>query len=458
MQRVTKPWAMNGAIVVVVAVVAVILAAMAPPAESASPAPAAVAEDPAPDSYDPPGLAERDIYVVGDSESVSDQVLDHLASCTAGSVVRFAGREPYELVAEVSASRFESADVVYVTATQGSDVSAVVAATAVAPVLLVERDALPAATIAELRRLAPSEIVVRGDTGLVGESVEAALGTFAERVGRVSESGPSATTVAVPGEPVIVRPSVLVVTEAPSLAPFIAAILGADADTPVIGVDRDAVPPAAAEAISRLTGTPCAPFEETCQAGWIALTYDDGPNPERTNVVLAALEQADIKATFFMVGYLAEAYPATVQQIASAGHAIANHSNEHEILTNLSDAAIAETLNAADAKIRAAGVEPIGLVRPPGGATDPRVKNVIEQAGYRRQMLWTVDPRDWDGNSAMEIAEHVIAHAEDGSVVLMHDALKNYHNTVEATETIVWALKQQGYCFGVLDGSGNIVP
>jgi peptidoglycan/xylan/chitin deacetylase (PgdA/CDA1 family) len=458
MQRATKPWAINGAIVVVVAVVALILAVMAPPAESASSAPAAVAEDPAPDSYDPPGDAERDIYALGDTELISDQVLDHLASCAGGSVVRLAGREPYELVAEVSASRFESADVVYVTAAQGSDVSAVVAASAVAPVLLVERDALPAATIAELRRLAPSEIVVRGDTAVVGESVATALGAFAERVGRVSEPGPVTTTVGVIREPVIVRASVLIVSDAPSLAPFIAAILGADADTPVIGVDRDAVPPAAAEAISRLTGTPCAPFEVACEAGWIALTYDDGPNPDRTNVVLAALEQADVKATFFMVGYLAEAYPATVQQISSAGHAIANHSNEHEILTKLSDAAIAETLNAADAKIRAAGVEPIGLVRPPGGATDARVKNVIEQVGDRRQILWTVDPRDWDDNSAMAIADHVIAHAEDGSVVLMHDALKNYHNTVDATETIVWALKQQGYCFGVLDGSGNIIP
>ncbi len=456
MQRATKPWAMNGAIVVVVAVVALILAAMAPPAESASSAPA-VAEDATSDSYVPPGEAGRDIYVVGGTESVSDQVLDHLASCTAGSVVRLAGREPYELAAEVSKIRFETADVVYVTATQGPDGSAVVATTAVAPVLLVERDALPAATIAELKRLAPSEIVVRGDTGVVGESVATALGTFAERVSRVSDPGPGITTVAVSGESVAARSPVLVVPEDTPPAPAIAAAAEAHSDTPAIVVDRDAVSVAAAEVISRLTGTPCAPFEVACQAGWIALTYDDGPYPERSHVVLAALEQADIKATFFMVGYLADAYPTTVQQIASAGHAIANHSNEHEILTKLSDTAVTETLNAADAKIRATGVEPIGLVRPPGGTTDSRVNNVIEQAGYR-QILWTTGPFDYGGKSATAIADDVIAHAEDGAVVVLHDNSNNYHNTAEATETIAWALERQGYCFGVLDGSGNIIP
>jgi peptidoglycan/xylan/chitin deacetylase (PgdA/CDA1 family) len=367
-------------------------------------------------------------------------------------VVRLVGEEPYEIAAEVSRDRFAEADIVYVTAVEASSetVGAIVPTAGDAPVLLVGRNALPAATIAELTRLAPSEIVVIGDRSVVGESVETALAGYAERVVRTSKTDAFPTTVA--------PAPVVVATESTVPDTVVAIVAGGKVDEPVLVVNRDGVPEATAEKIIRLTGVPCEPFEATptCAAGWIALTYDDGPNPERTDAVLAALGRADIKATFFAVGYLVEAYPSYAQKIAAAGHAVANHANEHEILTKLSDAAITETLNTADAKIRAAGVEPIGLVRPPGGTTSARVKAAIEQAGYH-QILWTTGPFDYDGKSASAIADDVIAHAEDGAVVVLHDNSNNYYNTAEATGTIVQVLKDQGYCFGVLDGTGSIV-
>jgi peptidoglycan/xylan/chitin deacetylase (PgdA/CDA1 family) len=342
----------------------------------------------------------------------------------------------------------------------GEGVGATVAAGGDAPVLLVGRNALPAATISELVRLTPLEIVVIGGTGVVGESVESALRAYTGHVTRTSEPGPVAATAAAShNDPVAGRSSVLVATESTLPDTVVGEIVGKHVDEPVLVVDRDSIPTATAEAITRLTGVPCQPFEATvtCAAGWIALTYDDGPYPERTNVVLAALERAEVKATFFMVGYLVEAYPSVVQQIASAGHAIANHSNEHEILTELPDTAITETLNHADSRIRAAGVEPIGLVRPPGGVTNARVKKAIGQAGYR-QILWTTGPLDYDGKTAAAITDDVVAHAEEGAVVVLHDNSNNYHNKAEATETIVQVLKEQGYCFGVLDATGNIIP
>jgi peptidoglycan/xylan/chitin deacetylase (PgdA/CDA1 family) len=72
--------------------------------------------------------------------------------------------------------------------------------------------------------------------------------------------------------------------------------------------------------------------------------------------------------------------------------------------------------------------------------------------------MWTTGPLDYDGKSATAISDDVISHAEDGAVVVLHDNSNNYRNTAEATGTIVQVLQEQDYCFGVLDGTGTIVP
>jgi peptidoglycan/xylan/chitin deacetylase (PgdA/CDA1 family) len=356
----------------------------------------------------------------------------------------------------VSLARFPSADRVYVVAADRSTrVSPEVLGTA--PVLIAGANELPAATLAELRRLGPDEIVVAGDTSTIGAAVESALGAYAPSVRRMETEEPTdadGETVS----PTSTTP-VLVATEDSMPDPATIAAAGGLPDESVLVVSKAAVPAASGSEIARITGVPCGPLASppTCTAGWIALTYDDGPVPERTEAVLAALASVGARATFFTVGFMAERHPEILTRIAEAGHTIANHSNEHEILRDLSDSAIADTINRADAAMRAAGVEPLRLVRPPGGVTDARVTRAIEEAGYR-EVLWTTGPLDYDGKSAAGIAQDVIAHAKDGAVVVLHDNSGNYLATMEATGIIVATLEEQGYCFGVLDGSGNVVP
>lgn len=194
-----------------------------------------------------------------------------------------------------------------------------------------------------------------------------------------------------------------------------------------------------------------------CSAGYVALTYDDGPIPGRTDTVLAALDRAEIKATFFVVGTNVRSNPDTLRKVAAGGHVVANHTYGHETLYHLSDYGIVSTIDRADAAIRAAGVNAARLVRPPGGDTNPRVKSVIEGAGYR-QVMWTWGPLDYQPISAWTIARGVINHAKDGAIIVLHDGASNYRNTAAATETIVSTLHSQGYCFGVLDARGNVVP
>ncbi len=189
----------------------------------------------------------------------------------------------------------------------------------------------------------------------------------------------------------------------------------------------------------------------------MALTYDDGPIPGRTDAVLAALDRAGVPATFFTVGYLVRSYPDIVRRTVDSGHVVANHTYRHEILTYLSNSGIVSTIDRADAALRATGVNPARLVRPPGGNTNSRVKSAIEGAGYR-QVMWTWGPLDYKPISAWTISSGIINHAKDGAVFVLHDGSGNYRNTAAAVDRIVSTLHARGYCFGVLDNQGNIVP
>ena len=207
------------------------------------------------------------------------------------------------------------------------------------------------------------------------------------------------------------------------------------------------------------SGTALAVETETnsaCAAGWVALTYDDGPWSGRSEIIWEALDVAGVRATFFTVGRMVDQFPEGVREEAERGHAVANHSYLHEDLTTLSEAEVVATLNAADAAIRGAGVDAVRLVRPGYGRTNTSVTNVIEGAGYG-QILWTIDPRDWTGNSASEIHDNVVNHVHDGAVILLHDGNSNYKNTAIATKSIAATLRDEGYCFGVLNSSGSIV-
>src|SRR5215204_5518174 len=75
--------------------------------------------------------------------------------------------------------------------------------------------------------------------------------------------------------------------------------------------------------------------------GTVALTFDDGPNPISTPQILAILKKNDIKATFFVMGPLAKKYPELIQEMLKEGHAVADHTMSHPMLTKLSDKQLA---------------------------------------------------------------------------------------------------------------------
>jgi peptidoglycan/xylan/chitin deacetylase (PgdA/CDA1 family) len=164
----------------------------------------------------------------------------------------------------------------------------------------------------------------------------------------------------------------------------------------------------------------------------VALTFD-AEHPDRSwcppgaaERILDLLAGAGIRATFFVQGRWAEAYPATARRIADEGHLVGNHSHHHARSPLFSDRGLREDVDAArDAIVRATGRDPRPWFRCPfgDGADDPRVLAVIAAAGYRH-VGWHVEVEDWQPARTPEaIAVDAVAGIRqhgDGAVLLLH--------------------------------------
>jgi peptidoglycan/xylan/chitin deacetylase (PgdA/CDA1 family) len=173
----------------------------------------------------------------------------------------------------------------------------------------------------------------------------------------------------------------------------------------------------------------------------VALTFDDGPNPEFTPRLLEVLKEHDAKATFFMVGEAAQRWPEVVRKVANEGHAIGNHSWDHARFP-----AIVRRERRAQIESCARALEPHGtrLFRPPFGSENLASHVDVRLLGYRT-VNWSIGIPDWEDREADWIANGILQEIRPGCVILMHDGLYSYADarylnrepTVNAVDTIL---------------------
>lgn len=176
---------------------------------------------------------------------------------------------------------------------------------------------------------------------------------------------------------------------------------------------------------------------------YVALTFDDGPSAEVTPRILKILEQYDAKATFFMLGSQIDYHPEIAKLVADAGHEIGNHTEQHQDLTKLHPDGIRKEINSTSDKIaNATGIRPY-LVRPPYGAYNENVKNVVAKNGDSI-ILWSVDSLDWQSRNATAINHEIQQQLKSGAIVLMHDI---HPTTADALPELMKRLHQDGYQF-----------
>jgi peptidoglycan/xylan/chitin deacetylase (PgdA/CDA1 family) len=184
------------------------------------------------------------------------------------------------------------------------------------------------------------------------------------------------------------------------------------------------------------------------RAGCVCLTFDDGPDPASTPLILDILAAAGAKATFFILGRNADRHPALVRRIAEAGHEIGEHGHGHRHAWRTGPVAyLQDLLRGRRALAEHLGSSPIRSYRPAFGEL-----NLITLCyllfGRRRLVMWNVNPRDFDAPSAAEVAKQVVRSLAAGSVVLLHDARADAATdvlvTVEALKLIMRDMQRGG--------------
>lgn len=193
-----------------------------------------------------------------------------------------------------------------------------------------------------------------------------------------------------------------------------------------------------------------------CRKGWVALTFDDGPDPEHTSRLVRILADLQVPATFFMVGQRVEAAPETTRLVARRGFQIANHSFRHQDMRTQTSRDVRATLRRTQRAFERAGVTPTRLMRPPYGSIDRRVERAIRGTGFV-PVLWTVDSADWAGGTSRQIADRILArlHPQGTNVVLQHDGVTNSPASIGAVRRVVETARQRGYCFTGLTRNGT---
>jgi len=187
------------------------------------------------------------------------------------------------------------------------------------------------------------------------------------------------------------------------------------------------------------------PFSRVLVSGhYMAMTFDDGPQPTHTPRLLDMLRARNIKATFFVIGQSAALYPQVLRQTAAEGHEIGNHSHTHRLLSKLRDADVRlELSRCRDAVVSATGVAP-RVMRPPYGGLLTRQRELVRAEFGYPIILWSVDPLDWQRPGPSVVASRIEHGAAPGGIVLAHDL---HSQTVDAMPATLDNLLRRGFQF-----------
>ena len=180
----------------------------------------------------------------------------------------------------------------------------------------------------------------------------------------------------------------------------------------------------------------------------VALTFDDGPDPAYTPTVVRLLSQSNAKATFFLIGEHAQAYPTLVHDEVAAGMQIGDHTWSHPHLTTLSTSAATSEAQRGRSALQAAGSGAVRLFRAPYGLITPQELTAVQSQGLI-PVHWTLALDRWANPTDPAAAARSIADAiRPGDIVLAHDARDggiDRESAIRIVQALLPILKQRGY-------------
>ena len=168
----------------------------------------------------------------------------------------------------------------------------------------------------------------------------------------------------------------------------------------------------------------------------LALTFDDGPDPEWTPRLLDLLAEVGARATFFPIASRASAHPEVISRIVAGGHVIGLHCDEHVRHSRRSIEWGRRDTARALALLGSLGVQPT-LWRTPWGDTAGWSAEVAAENGLRI-ICWTVDTHDWRGDAAADMFRATRDGLGDGAIVLAHDSTGPGARRTDVRETVAY--------------------
>ena len=186
----------------------------------------------------------------------------------------------------------------------------------------------------------------------------------------------------------------------------------------------------------------------------VALTFDDGPNPDATPLILDTLREKGVRATFFVLGSHVQRWPDLVQRISHEGHQLGNHGYFHRKLHFKSPFYVSRDIRLGIRAIKRAGAPAPRLFRAPHGFRSPWTTPIASSYG-ERTVGWSLGVWDSDRPGADEIVRRTLEGVQPGSIILLHDG-DGYNpdgdrmQTAAALPIIIDRLKEQGYEFATL--------
>jgi peptidoglycan/xylan/chitin deacetylase (PgdA/CDA1 family) len=179
----------------------------------------------------------------------------------------------------------------------------------------------------------------------------------------------------------------------------------------------------------------------------VALTFDDGPTPDRTIEILAVLDKENVKATFFLNGNSLSSYPEAGKLLVNSGHEIGNHSYSHKRMVLMSYADIAQEIESTEKIIRKHGYSGPLHFRPPFGKKLFNLPLYLRNHDIRT-ITWDVEPETWDTprNSTSDRIERGVSNTKPGSIILLH-VMHGDNKSMQAVTPIIQQLKAKGFRF-----------
>lgn len=179
-----------------------------------------------------------------------------------------------------------------------------------------------------------------------------------------------------------------------------------------------------------------------CQDKKIAITFDDGPNPNYTPQILALLRKHQIKVTFFCIGKNIENHPELLKKIVAEGHIIGNHSYSHsDMFSFYNDRKVLAELDKTNALAKKLTNREMKLFRPPLGVTNPYIKKALF-ASRHTSIGWNIRSFDTYIKKKEKILHRITNKLKGGDIILLHDTNQI---TVEVLKDFLIFLKKQQF-------------